>query len=231
MTTTTTCDARRRLVDGSERSQYYHDETHYALDTERYRAECERFSSRRSENSRDHGRVKDRAQQMAENGEMLRYIELVLRQLRRASRDHRELMRQRHANFQYEMSKRIHERVCHHRHRDERELDDLDASRTWSRSSGSWWESDLTLRKSRPDVTTRLLTKRRDYGGTAQSPVDILRLAPRRIQDEAAATTAYQEMRYIPENDGWKDARDTFGAWNLPEASSSNDRRTSSTVV
>lgn len=33
---------------------------------------------------------------MAENGEALRYIEMVLRQLRRASRDHRQLVEQRH---------------------------------------------------------------------------------------------------------------------------------------
>ncbi|OAD61712.1 Irregular chiasm C-roughest protein [Eufriesea mexicana] len=41
-------------------------------------------------------RVKGRAQRMAENGEALKYIEMVLRQLRRASRDHRRLVEQRH---------------------------------------------------------------------------------------------------------------------------------------
>ncbi|EZA50381.1 hypothetical protein X777_11192 [Ooceraea biroi] len=229
-----TCDARQRLVDGSERSQYYYDQTHYARDvTERYRTECERLLGQRSVDSGGPSRVKDRAQRMAENGEALKYIELVLRQLRQASRDHRELMRQRHANFQHEMSKRMNERVWdHHHHRDGRVDDSTYASRTCSRSSSSPWESDVTLRKSRPDVTTRLLTKRRDYGGTAQSTVDILRPVhvQERVQDGVAAA-AYQEMRYIPENIGWKDARKMFGAWSLPEASSSNDRRTSSTVV
>lgn len=41
-------------------------------------------------------RVKGRMQRMAENGEALKYVELVLRQLRRASRDHRHLVEQRH---------------------------------------------------------------------------------------------------------------------------------------
>ncbi|KAM0726508.1 hypothetical protein ACS0PU_007692 [Formica fusca] len=175
-----------------------------------------------------HGGATDRAQRMAENGEALKYIELVLRQLRRASRDHQELVRQRHTDFQHEISKRINERVWHHR--DGRE-DSIDASRTWSRSSGSPWESDVTLRKTRPDVTTRLLTKRRDYGGTAQNTVDILRPGPSgRVQDEIAATT-YQEMKYVPDNVDWKGAQETFGAWSLPETSSNNDRKTSSTVV
>jgi len=165
---------------------------------------------------------------MAENGEALKYIELVLRQLRRASRDHGELVRQRHADFQHEISKRINERVWHHR--DGRE-DSIDASRTWSRSSGSPWESDVTLRKTRPDVTTRLLTKRRDYGGTSQNTVDILRPSPSGRVQGGIAATAYQEMKYIPDNVAWKDAREAFGAWSLPEASSNSDRKTSSTVV
>lgn len=177
---------------------------------------------------------------MAENGEALEYIALVLGQLRQASRDHRELVRQRHADFQHEMSKRIRERGWyHHRpHREGRRADDsTDASRDWSRSSSSPRQSDRTLEKSRPDVTTRLLTKRRDYGGTAQSTVDILRSVPERVPQDgvtaaATAAAAYQEMRYIPERADWKDARETFGAWRLrPEASSSNDRGTSSTVV
>lgn len=173
-----------------------------------------------------HGGVTDRAERMAENGEALKYIELVLRQLRRASRDHRELVQQRHADFQHEISKRISERVWHHRDGHE---DSIDASRTWSRSSGSPWESDVTLRKTRPDVTTRLLTKRRDYGGTAQNTVDILRPGPAgRVHDGIAA---YQEMKYVPDNVGWKGARETFGAWSLSEASSNNDRKTSFTVV
>lgn len=37
---------------------------------------------------------------MAENGEALKYIEIVLRQLRRASRDHRQLVEQRHRTVQ-----------------------------------------------------------------------------------------------------------------------------------
>lgn len=173
---------------------------------------------------------------MAQNGEALKYIELVLRQLQRASRDHRELVRQRHADVEYEIGKRINERVWHHRYhhhlhhsRDGRE-GSTDGSRTWSKSSGSPWESDLTLRKAQPNVTTRLLTKRRDYGGTAQSTVDILRPIPGRVRDGIAAAT-YQEMKYIPESVGWQGARETFGAWSLPGASSSSDRRTSSTVV
>lgn len=231
--------ARRRLVDGSEQSRhFYHDETHHhARDAERHRAECERLLDQRSRNiGGAHDRVKDRAQRMAENGEALRYIELMLRQLQRASRDHRELVRQRHANLQHEMSRRINERIvwCHHQqhhHRDGGVNDSTDTSfRTWSRSSSSPWQSDLTLRKSRPDVTTRLLTKRKDYGGTAQSTVsDILRPA-RQVQRAAAV---YQEMRHIAESVGWQDARRrTFGARSLPEsASSRNDRTASSTSV
>lgn len=177
--------------------------------------------------------VTDRAQRMAKNGEALKYIELVLRQLQRASRDHRELVRQRHADVQHEIGKRINESVWrHHRHyyRDEHEMDSMNASRTWSRSSSSPWESDLTLRKAQPDVTTRLLTKRRDYGGTAQSTVDILRPVPGRVRDGIPAAT-YQEMKYIPESVGWKGAPEMFDAWSPSGASSSNDRRTSSTVV
>ncbi|XP_024870219.1 uncharacterized protein LOC112453608, partial [Temnothorax curvispinosus] len=229
----TTRDSRR-LVDVSEQSQCRYDETRHAHDTERYRAECERLMGRRSQGSwgsRGHGGVTGRAQRMAENGEALKYIELVLRQLQRASRDHQELVRQRHADVQYEIGKRINERVWHHRYhhhyRDGRE-NSTDGSRTWSRSSSSPWQSDLTLRKTQPDVTTRLLTKRRDYGGTAQTTVDILRPVPGRARDGIAAS--YQEMKYIPESVGWKGARDTFGAWSLG-GSSSNDRRTSSTVV
>lgn len=222
----------RRLVNESERNQCHYYETRHAHDTERYRAECERLAGRRLQGSWGHGGIADRAQRMAHNGEALKYIELVLRQLRRASRDHQELVRQRHADVQCEIGKRINERVWHHRYhhphyRDGRK-DSTDAFRTWSRSSGSPWKSDLTLRKTQPDVTTRLLTRRRDYGGTAQSTVDILRPAPERVRDGAAV---YQEMKYIPENVGWEDARETFGAWSLPAASSSNDRRTSSTVV
>lgn len=201
---------------------------------ERYRAKCERLVGRRSQGSwgsRGHGGVADRAQRMARNGEALKYIELVLRQLQRASRDHQELVRQRHADVRYEIGKRINERIWHHRyhHRDGRE-ESTDGSRTWSRSSNSPWESDLALRKTQPDVTTRLLTKRRDYGGTAHSTVDILRPIPGRVRDGIAAAT-YQEMKYIPESVGWKGARETFGAWSLSGASSSNDRRTFSTVV
>ncbi|KAL6436926.1 hypothetical protein ACFW04_004934 [Cataglyphis niger] len=219
----TTCDPRH-LVDESERNRYRYD----GIRTEHYNVECERLLGRGSRGGIGHGGATDRAQRMAENGEALKYIELVLRQLRRASRDHQELVRQRHTDFQHEISKRINERVWHHR--DERE-DLIDASRTWSRSSSSPWESDVTLRKTRPDVTTRLLTKRRNYGGTAQNTVDILRPGSSgRVRDEIIATT-YQEMKYVPDNVDWKSARETFGAWNLPEASSNNDRKTSSTVV
>ncbi|XP_018407414.1 PREDICTED: irregular chiasm C-roughest protein-like [Cyphomyrmex costatus] len=230
----TTRDARR-LVDAPELSQCRYNQTRHAHDTERYRAECERLVGRRSQGSwgsRGHGGVTDRAQRMAENGEALKHIELVLRQLQRASRDHRELVRQRHLDVQYEIGKRINERISHHRYhhhyRDRRE-GSMDAFRTWSRSSSSPWESDLTLKKAQPDVTTRLLSKRRDYGGTAQSTINILKPAPGRVRDETAG--AYQEMKYIPESVDWIGARETFGAWSLPEASSSNDRRTSSTVV
>lgn len=221
----------RRLIGESERSQYRYDEIRYAHDTARYRAECERLLGRRSRGSKGHGGVTDRAQRMTENGEALKYIELVLRQLRRASRDHQELLRQRHVDFQYEITKEINERVLHHYHRERRE-DSMDVPRSWSRSSSGLWESDLTLRKARPDVTTRLLTKRRNYGGTAQNTIDILRSGPVRshVQDGITAA-AYQEMKYIPESVDWKEARETFGAWSLPEPSSSNDQRTSSTVI
>jgi len=227
----------QRFIDISEQSQCRYDETRHAHNARRYRAECERLVGRRSQGSwgsRDHGGVTDRAQRMTENGEALKYIELVLRQLQRASRDHQELVRQRHADIQYEIGKRINERIWHHRylHRDHYQdghEDSTDASRTWSKSSSSPWESDLTLRKTQPDVRTRLLTKRRDYGGTAQSTVDILRPVPGRVRDGIAAT--YREMKYIPESVGWKGARETVGAWSLPEASSNDDRRTSSTVV
>ncbi|KAG5341335.1 KIRR1 protein, partial [Acromyrmex charruanus] len=231
----TTRDARR-LVDASEQSQCRYNQTRHAHDTERYRAEYERLVERRSQGSwgsRGHAGVTDRAQRMAENGEALKHIELVLRQLQRASRDHQELVRQRHSDVQYEIGKRINERIWHHRYhhhhyRDGRESS-IDPSRTWSRSSSSPWESDLTLRKTQPNVTTRLLTKRRDYGGTAQSTINILEPVSGHVRDGTAGTC--QEMKYIPENVGWMGARETFDAWSLPEASSSNDRRTSSTVV
>ncbi|KAL0099507.1 hypothetical protein PUN28_020195 [Cardiocondyla obscurior] len=231
----TTRDARR-LVDVLEQSQCRYG-TRHAYGTERYRAEFERLAGRRSQGSwsgRGHGGITDRAQRMPQNGEALKYIELVLRQLQRASRDHQELVRRRHADVQYEIGKQINERVWHHRYhrrcyRDGRE-DSMDGSRTWSRSTSSPWESDLTLGKTQPDVTTRLLTKRRDYGGTAQSTADIFRPAPGHVWDGITAST-YQEMKYIPESVGWKGARETFGMWNLPGASSSNDRGTSSTVV
>ncbi|KAG5311134.1 KIRR1 protein, partial [Acromyrmex insinuator] len=231
----TTRDARR-LVDASERSQCRYNQTRHAHDTERYRAEYERLVERRSQGSwgsRGHAGVTDRAQRMAENGEALKHIELVLRQLQRASRDHQQLVRQRHSDVQYEIGKRINERIWHyryhhHRYRDGRESS-IDPSRTWSRSSSSPWESDLTLRKTQPNVTTRLLTKRRDYGGTAQSTINILKPVSGHVRDGTAGTC--QEMKYIPENVGWMDARETFDAWSLPGASSSNDRRTSSTVV
>ncbi|KYN38372.1 Kin of IRRE-like protein 1 [Trachymyrmex septentrionalis] len=235
----TTRDARR-LVDASEQSQCRYNQTRHAHDTERYRAEYERLVERRSQGSRGsrgHGGVADRAQRMAENGEALKHIELVLRQLQRASRDHQQLVRQRHSNVQYEIGKRINERIWHHRYhhhhhhyRDGRESS-IDASRTWSRSSSSSpWESDLTLRKTQPNVTTRLLTKRRDYGGTAQSTINILKPVSGRVRDGTADT--YQEMEFdVPESVDWMGARETFEAWSLPGASSSNDRRTSSTVV
>lgn len=221
----------RRLIDESERSQCRY-KTRYAHDTEHYRAECERLLGRRSWGSKDHGGVTDRAQRMTENGEALKYIDLVLRQLRRASRDHQELVRQRYVDFQYEINKRINETAWRHYRRDRRE-DSTNVSRTWSRSSSSLWQSDLALRKARPDVTTRLLTKRKNYGGTAQSTVDILRPGPARshVQDGITAA-AYREMKYIPGSGiDWKEARESFGAWSLPEPSSSNDQRTSSTVV
>ncbi|KYQ57019.1 Kin of IRRE-like protein 2 [Trachymyrmex zeteki] len=231
----TTRDARR-LVDASEQSQCRYNQTRHAHDTERYRAECERLVGRRSQGSwgsRGHDGVTDRAQRMAENGEALKHIELVLRQLQRASRDHQQLVRQRHSDVQYEIGKRINERIWyhryhHHHYRDGRESS-MDASRTWSRSSSSPWQSDLNLRKMQPDVTTRLLTKRRDYGGTAQSTINILKPVSGRVRDGTAGT--YQEMKYIPESAGWMGARETFGEWSLPGASSSDDRRTSSTVV
>ena len=225
----------RCLVDASEQSQCRYNQTRHAHDAERYRAEYERLVERRSQGSwgsRGHGGATDRAQRMAENGEALKHIELVLRQLQRASRDHQQLVRQRHSDVQYEIGKRINERIWHHRYhhhyRDGRQSS-IDASRTWSRSSSSPWESDLTLRKTQPNVTTRLLTKRRDYGGTAQSTINILKPISGHVRDGTAGT--YQEMKYVPESVGWMDARETFDAWSLPGASSSNDRRTSSTVV
>lgn len=218
----------RYLVDELERNRYRYDGIRYNV--ERYgAAECERLLGRGSRGNMGHvGVTSNRVQRMAVNGEALKYIELVLQQLRRASRDHQELVRQRHTDFQHEISKRINERAWHHR--DERQ-DSIDASRTWSRSSGSPWESDVTLRKTRPDVTTRLLTKRRDYGGTAQNTVDILRPGPSGRVHDGITATAYQEMKYVPDKVGWKGARETFGAWSLPEASSNNDGKTSSTVV
>lgn len=222
----------RRLADVSERSRYcYDDETHYARDTERHYRECERLLGRRSRGSDGgHGEVTDRAQRILENGEALKYIDLMLQRLRRASKDHQELVRQRHTDLQHEISRRIDERIRqqYHYHLRDRREDSIYASRTWSSSSP--WESDSILRRSRPDVTTRLLTKRRDYGGTAHSStVDILRpVISRHVRDGLTAAT-YQEMKYIPKSRDWEE--ETFGAWSLPEASSSNDRKTSSTVV
>ncbi|XP_032673435.1 uncharacterized protein LOC116845163 [Odontomachus brunneus] len=179
---------------------------------------------------------------MAENGEALKYIELVLRQLRRASRDHQRLVQQRHAEFRCgigEGSRSRHEDLVElaHQRRDSRGSP-ADAARMWSRSSSGPWQSDMSSGElagrsrdcPRPDVTTRLLTKRRDYGGTAQSTAGIPRAAvPGHVQDGIAA---YQDLRYAPENVGcWEDAQETFGAWSLPETPSSNDRRTSSTLV
>lgn len=52
-------------------------------------------------------RAKGRPQRTTENGETLKYIELVLRQLRRASRDHRQLVEQR--NRSVDAGQSVHE--------------------------------------------------------------------------------------------------------------------------
>lgn len=186
---------------------------------------------------RGHGRgVADRAQRMAENGEALRYIELVLRQLRRASRDHRRLVQQRHADFRIGSSLRYEEGEQRARWRDRGRRAGSPSAGTWSRASsaGRPWESGEEVvagRRSseRADVTTRLLTKRRDYGGTAQSIAGIL-AGP--AQD---GITAHQDLSYAPEDVGWGRStreEETFGAWSLPETpTSSKGGTTSSTLV
>ncbi|XP_014474897.1 PREDICTED: uncharacterized protein LOC106744538 [Dinoponera quadriceps] len=179
---------------------------------------------------RGHGGVTDRAQRMAENGEALKYIELVLRQLRRASRDHRRLVQQRHADFRCRIGEGSRSRFEDERVWRQQDRRESPAGRMCSRSTSGPWESDVSSREEvagrssespRPDVTTRLLTKRRDYGGTAQS-------STAGVLDGITAA-AYQDLRYVPED--WESARETFGAWSLPETPSSHGKRTSSTLV
>lgn len=242
-----------RLVDSSRQPGRDRYQGRYAHEAARHGGEeggeSERLLQTRPRD-RGHGGVTDRAQRMAENGEALRYIELVLRQLRRASRDHRRLVQQRHADFRRGIGEgsswRLYEDCANERawQRDRRESPATDAAtdaaaESWSRCPSGPWDASCSREevaagrsseRPRPDVTTRLLTKRRDYGGTAQSAVGILRADPGRVQDGITAA-AYQDPRYVPEDVGWESARETFGAWSLPETPSSHDRRTSSTLV
>lgn len=212
--------------------------------TEQFGAqENERLRRVRSWKGRGHGVVADRAQRISENGKALEYIELVLLQLQRASRDHQRLVQQRHADFRCTTGKEStsrfegsEQRVYWYR---DRRGDPTNTPIIWSRTSSRPWESDLTSRTARqpserpprqPDVTTRLLTKRRNYGGTAQSTVGISDAAPKRIRNEIAVATRQGSAR-VPEDVGWESARGTFGPWSLPETRSSNDRKTSLTVV
>ncbi|KAL2735499.1 hypothetical protein V1478_003139 [Vespula squamosa] len=91
---------------------------------------------------------------LLENGEMLGYIDLVLKQLRKASRDHRLLVEQRH----------LRDSPTFERHRFfEVPTSSSVYTRDWIKNRTKREEMQEELLEYHPRAATRLLTKRKTY--------------------------------------------------------------------
>ncbi|CAD1476318.1 unnamed protein product [Heterotrigona itama] len=168
--------------------------------------------SRRRDEATKKFRVKGRAQRMAENGEALRYIEMVLRQLRRASRDHRQLVEQRHRlvqpfpasstideyhsnggpavqSFTIPRGKSGVERIVRDISRDtvERLQVEVETSE----------EPQELAEYPGVDVTKKLSAKRKTYA----RGIYLLETMPRRIH-ERMSVAGRQGLRYVPAYEG-----------------------------
>lgn len=165
-------------------------------------AEVERLLGKQrlpSERNGKKHRVKGRAQQMPENGEALKYIELVLRQLRRASRDHRQLLEQRH-RVDVEQPREVGSwSFTSPRGRSVRGGDDA-ARDFWEKPQRASREVRATEQPREltefpgPEVVTKLLAKRKTYAGGG---VNVLETMPRRMSLDCP-----QGLRYGPVYEG-----------------------------
>lgn len=147
---------------------------------------------------------------MAENGEALKYIEIVLRQLRRASRDHRQLLEQRHRTVQpfpasstideYLLDKSNVQSLTIPRGQNEENRIVRDISRdTIERLQevGTSEEPQELTEYPGVDVTKKLLAKKKTYA----RGIYLLETMPRRIH-ERMSVAGRQGLRYVPAYEG-----------------------------
>lgn len=138
-----------------------------------------------------------------ENGEALRYIEMVLRQLRRASRDHRKLVEGRNRGARTFPSCEV-ECVS--------EKSGVGGSLairggTSSRETVERWLGEVEGSREEPqelaeypcvDVTRKLLAKRKPYA----RGIYLLETMPRRIHERMSVAAGRQGLRYVPAYQG-----------------------------
>lgn len=160
-------------------------------------------------------RVKGRAQRMTENGEALKYIESVLRQLRRASRDHRQLVEQRH-RVDVSRSVRVSSTSREHPEKmDPRSFvipaehepfeEDRLVRDSWETPRGEHgWREIGSIEEPREmteysvlDIATKLLARRKSYARA----MDRLETTPKRIHERTSLTSRH-ELRYVPAYQG-----------------------------
>lgn len=151
---------------------------------------------------------------MAENGEALKYIEMVLRQLRRASRDHRRLVEQRHRLVQplFPVSSAIDEylsdqsdppslAIPSEQDTSEEEQMFRDISREAVERRSAEIEANEEPRELAEypgvDVTEKLLAKRKTYA----RGIYLLETMPKRIHERMSAA-GRQGLRYVPAYEG-----------------------------
>lgn len=170
----------------------------------------------RKEAESDEFRVKGHgARRIGENGEALKYIEMVLRQLRRASRDHRKLVEQRSNRSFPSCSTSCLDEYLSGRWSDVRGSLAVGRGqrRTSEKKSGVSRETVERLRevggsrKEEPqelaeypcmDVTRKLLAKRKPYA----RGIYLLETMPRRIHERMSVAGRHGLRGYVPAYEG-----------------------------
>lgn len=157
------------------------------------------------------------AQRIGENGEALRYIEMVLRQLRRASRDHRKLVEQRSRSFPSSSTSTCLDEYLSERWSDVRGSLAIGRGQRSSTSEKEGGVSRETVdermrevggsRKEEPqelaelpctDVTRKLLAKRKPYA----RGIYLLERMPRRIHERMSVAGRHGLRGYVPAYEG-----------------------------
>lgn len=179
-------------------------------DVERLLDGGEKWSKDEWRKFRVKGQGGQRGVERNENGEALRYIEMVLRQLRRASRDHRKLVEGRNRggfpSCDVECVPEKHSGVGGSlairggTPSERKRVGDVsrEAVERLGEVEGSREEPQELAEYPCVDVTRKLLAKRRPYA----RGIYLLETMPRRIHERMSVAAGRQGLRYVPAYQG-----------------------------